>query len=165
VSASGCVRQPEASCLGMVVPQRAVQLGGPEGFRDESDRGTALQRLASCRVNIRADNDRTDAEAIVNLACGLGATSAARETEVHENDVRSVHFCAGDGSILGGRHRTDLMAEIRYELFRSSGAALGLMSRRKGGPRYGLASASGGGCGRSAGWPPSPAASNLVALV
>jgi hypothetical protein len=119
VSASGCLRQPEASCLGMVVPQRAVQLGGPEGFRDESDRGTVLQRFASGCVNIRTDNDRTDAEAFVNLACSLGATSPVRETEVHENDVRSVRFRAGDGSILGGRHRTDLMAEIRYELLKA----------------------------------------------
>jgi hypothetical protein len=103
----------------MVVPQRAVQLGGPEGFRDESDRGTVLQRFASDYVNIRTDNDRTDAEAFVNLACGLGATSPVRETEVHENDVRSVHFCASDGSILCGRHRTDLMTKIRYELLKA----------------------------------------------
>jgi hypothetical protein len=99
----------------MVVPQRAVQLGGPEGFRDESDRGTVLQRFTSGCVNIRTDNDRTDTEAFVNLACSLGV----RETEVHENDVRSVHFCAGDGSILCGRHRTDLMAKICYELLKA----------------------------------------------
>jgi hypothetical protein len=119
VSASGCLRQPEASCLGVVVPQRAVQLGGPEGFRDESDRGTVLQRFTSGYVNIRTDNDRTDAEAFVNPACRLGATPPVRETEVHENDVRSVHFCAGNGSIFSGRHRTDLMAKISYELLKA----------------------------------------------
>jgi hypothetical protein len=55
----------------------------------------------------------------VNLACSLGATSPVRETEVHENDVWPVDFCAGDGSILGRSHRTDLMAEIRYELLKA----------------------------------------------
>ena|ERR1700722_17497945 len=94
-------RETEASCLGMVVPQRAIQLCRQERLWDECNRHTVLERLACCRVNIGADNDRTYAKDFVDLASRLGATSSMCETQVHQNDVRSVGTRTGNGPCLG----------------------------------------------------------------